>query len=130
MSPCGVGGVPRHWGRVPGHYPRLPHGLLLLPHTPPSPLIFRPYLHAFVLWTSPYSGMRRLLPSLTQVPSARPSNPNQRRYTIKPTSKTVYIEGWELSQVQYYGPRHGPFWGLVTCDMGFEKIVTWDMTIS
>ena len=36
-----------------------------------------------------------------------------------------------------YGPRplnstgqHGPFWGLVTCDMGFKKIVTWDMIIS
>ena len=26
--------------------------------------------------------------------------------------------------------RHGPFWGLVTCDMGFKKIVTWDMIIS
>ena len=36
-----------------------------------------------------------------------------------------------------YGPRplkstwrHGPFWGLVTCDMGLKKIVTWDMDIS
>ena len=26
--------------------------------------------------------------------------------------------------------RHGPFWGLVTCDMGIKMIVTWDMIIS
>ena len=25
--------------------------------------------------------------------------------------------------------RHGPFWG-VTCDIGVEKIMTWDMSIS
>ena len=26
--------------------------------------------------------------------------------------------------------RHGPFWGLVTCDMAFYKIVIWDLAIS
>ena len=36
-----------------------------------------------------------------------------------------------------YGPRplkstrrHGPFWSLLTFDMAFKKIVTWDMIIS
>ena len=43
----------------------------------------------------------------------------------------------DLTVSVYNGPRplkstwrHGPFWGLVTCDMGFKKIVTWDMGIS